>query len=126
MRIPLAPFATARHPASMDPILTLLASLPGAAVSQPFGEGVDVWKVGGKIFATRAADSGALCVKTDSLDTADMLIAAGLARHAPYFHKSWVQLPPDTAPDESRHRIEASYRLIRASLPKKLQTSFAP
>lgn len=110
----------------MDPIATLLASLPGATLTQPFGDGVDVWKVGGKIFATRSTDSGAVCVKTDSLDTAEMLIAADLARRAPYFHKSWVQLGPDVALDERRHRIETSYRLIRASLPRKLQADLAP
>jgi len=55
-----------------------------------------------------------------------MLIAAGIARKAPYFHKSWVKLPACTDPDELRHRIEASYRLIRATLPKGVQAALAP
>lgn len=109
----------------MNPaIQALCAALPGAEVSQPFGEGVDVWKVGGKIFA--ALGEGGVSVKTDSTETAEMLIAAGIGQKAPYFHRSWVRLPTGTDPAELRHRIETSYRLIRASLPRGVQAALAP
>jgi predicted DNA-binding protein (MmcQ/YjbR family) len=108
------------------PLTPLCAALPGAEVSQPFGPEHNVWKVGGKIFAALAEGGAGISVKTPSVETAEMLIAAGIGRKAPYFHKSWVQLPADTDPAELRHRIEASYRLIRASLPKGVQAALAP
>ena len=50
-----------------------------------------------------------------------MLIDAGAATKAPYFHKSWVLVPFSAEEDEMRHRITTSYQIIRASLPKKIQ-----
>jgi len=107
-------------------VTSLCAALPGAAVSQPFGPENDVWKVGGKIFATLGADGDGVSVKTASVETAEMLIAAGVGRKAPYFHKSWVHLPAGTDPAELRHRIEASYHLVRDSLPKRAQAALPP
>jgi predicted DNA-binding protein (MmcQ/YjbR family) len=60
-------------------------------------------------------------VKTDSIETAEMLIEAGVGVRAPYFHRSWITVPWGTADDELRYRLAASYRLVRASLSKKLQ-----
>jgi len=62
-----------------------------------------------------------VCVKTDSVDTAQMLIDAGAATKAPYFHKSWVLVSFDSAPDELRHRITTSYDIIFRALPKKVR-----
>jgi predicted DNA-binding protein (MmcQ/YjbR family) len=55
-----------------------------------------------------------------------MLIEVGVGRRAPYFHRSWVRLPWGTDPDEMRHRITASYDIVRASLTKKLQATLPP
>ena len=65
-------------------------------------------------------------VKTDSIETAEMLIDAGVGVKAPYFHRSWVNLPWGTPKEELRHRLEASYKLVRASLPKKVQGKLEP
>ena len=65
-------------------------------------------------------------VKTDSIETAEMLIEAGVGVKAPYFHRSWVNLPWETPEDELRHRLAASYRLVRSSLPKKAQAGLKP
>ena len=54
-----------------------------------------------------------------------MLVAAGIARRAPYFHRSWVHLPDDCPEEELRHRLLASYRVVRAGLPKKVQAALA-
>ena len=64
-------------------------------------------------------------VKTDSIDTAELLIEAGIARKAPYFHRSWVNLPDVTMEDELRHRLAASYNLVRSKLPKRVQAGLA-
>jgi predicted DNA-binding protein (MmcQ/YjbR family) len=65
-------------------------------------------------------------IKTDSIETAQMLIEAGVGVKAPYFHRSWINISWDMEETELKARLAASYRLIRASLPKKLQTALAP
>lgn len=104
----------------------IAAALPGAGNSDPWGGGHDCWKVGGKMFAVIGAVNEAVAVKTDGIETAEMLIEAGAASRAAYFHRSWVQLPLDAPEDELRHRIEASYRIIRKGLPKKVQAMLEP
>jgi predicted DNA-binding protein (MmcQ/YjbR family) len=104
----------------------LCATHPGAVLSGP-GE-LDAWKVGGKMFAcfghaeVRAANTETVAVKCPDVETAAMLIDAGAARKAPYFHRSWVQLdlgPLD--PGEAAHRIAVSYDTIRRALPKSVR-----
>ena len=99
------------------------AVLPGAILSGP-GE-LDAWKVGGKMFAcfghaeTRDTNTDVASVKCPDVETASMLIDAGAARNAPYFHRSWVQLDLGTLEaDEAAHRIVVSYDKVRSGLPK--------
>jgi predicted DNA-binding protein (MmcQ/YjbR family) len=106
-----------------DLVNSICAELPGAERSDPWGGGHDCWKIGGKMFAVVGARTPGVSVKTDAMETAEMLIAAGVAARAPYMHRSWVQLPEDAAEDELRHRLAASYRLIRATLPRKVQAA---
>ena len=73
------------------------------------------------MFACIGAVTPGISVKTDSVETASMLIDAGVGQKAPYFHRTWILLPWEVEPDEASHRIETSYRLIRAKLPKKVQ-----
>ena len=105
---------------SRDLINQICATYPGAAASDPTTE-LDSWKVGGKMFACFGDRIDGVCLKTDSIETAAMLIDAGAATKAPYFHKSWVLVPISAEEDEMRHRITPSYQIIRASLPKKIQ-----
>ena len=106
---------------SRDIVNCICATLPGAEVSDPWGGGHDAWKVGGKMFASIGAVTPGVAVKTDSVESAAMLIEMGAGTRAPYFHRSWILLPWDMDPDELRARILESYRLVRASLPKKIQ-----
>ena len=101
----------------------ICAGLPGAEVSDPWGGGHDCWKVGGKMFAVVGAALPGVSVKTDGIETGEMLIAAGVAERAPYFHRSWVRLPDETPEEELRHRLAASYRIVRAGLPKRVQAA---
>ena len=103
----------------------ICAALPGAEVSDPWGGGHDCWKVGGKIFALIGAMEDRVTVKCDGIAPASMLIDAGVAQKAPYMHRSWVALDCDAARDEMEHRIRQSYRIIRASLPKKVQAGLS-
>lgn len=109
-----------------DSVNRICAALPGASVSDPWGGGHDCWKVGGKMFAVTGAFNPTVSVKTDGIETAQMLIQAGIAERAAYMHGSWVALPLDSPDDELIHRIRASYRLIRAALPKKTQAALGP
>lgn len=104
---------------------SICARFPGAEVSDPWGGGHDAWKVGGKLFACIGAVQTGVAVKTDSVETAQMLTDAGVGQKAAYFHRSWIYLPEATETDELQHRLETSYRLIRGGLTKKLQASLA-
>ena len=104
----------------------LCVDLPGAEKSDPWGGGHDVWKVGGKLFACIGAVEPGVSLKTQDIETATMLIEAGVGLKAPYFHGSWVRLPDNVAPDELQHRVHASYDIIRAGLTKKAQAALPP
>lgn len=109
--------------AALDAICT---TLPGAEISDPWGGGHDAWKVGGKMFASIGATIPGVAVKTPDIETAQMLIGAGIGIKAPYFHKSWVLLPEDVENDELRHRVIASYDIVRTGLTKKFQATLPP
>ena len=103
----------------------ICATFPGAEVSDPWGGGHDAWKVGGRMFACIGAIQTGVSVKTASVETAQMLIDAGVGIKAPYFHRSWIYLPDTTQEGELWHRLITSYQIIRTSLPKKLQVTLA-
>lgn len=111
---------------SRDRINQICAGFPGAEVSDPWGGGHDAWKVGGKMFASIGAQTPGVSVKTDSIETAEMLIDAGVGTKAPYFHRSWVLLPFDTPDEELHYRLAKSYRLVRRRLTKKAQAALEP
>ena len=100
---------------------TVCQTFPGAEVSDRWGGGHDAWTHGGKMFACIGAMQTGVSVKCADVETAAMLIEAGVAQRAPYFHRSWVHLPWTADEDEARHRLRVSYDLIRAKLPKKVQ-----
>lgn len=105
---------------------SICKTFPGAEVSDPWGGGHDAWKVGGKLFATIGAKTPGVSVKTDSIETAEMLIEMGIGVKAPYFHRSWILLPRNTDEDELRHRLITSYKIVRSGLTKKLQAELGP
>ncbi len=107
-------------------INTICKKFPGAEVSDPWGGGHDAWKVGGKMFACIGSVTPGVSVKTDSIETAELLIEMGIGVKAPYFHRSWVNLPFETAEDELQHRLSNSYRIVRKSLTKKVQAQLDP
>jgi predicted DNA-binding protein (MmcQ/YjbR family) len=105
---------------------TICATFPGAEVSDPWGGGHDAWKVGGKMFAAMGAIMEGVSIKTDSIETAEMLIEAGVGTKAPYFHRSWINISWNMKEAELKARLAASYKLVRSSLPKKVQALMAP
>ncbi|MGE0765845.1 MAG: MmcQ/YjbR family DNA-binding protein [Hyphomicrobiaceae bacterium] len=111
---------------SRELINSICGTFPGAEVSDPWGGGHDAWKVRGKMFACIGAELLGVSVKTESIEMAAMLIEAGVGVRAPYFHRSWIKLPFETAEDELQHRLMQSYRLVRSGLSKKAQAALAP
>lgn len=105
---------------------TICAHLPGAEKSDPWGGGHDAWKIGGKMFACIGAVDPGISVKTPDIETAEMLIEAGVGTKARYFHRSWIRLPEDIALDDLRHRLEVSYDIVRSGLSKKAQAALPP
>ena len=110
---------------SRERVNAICATFPGAEVSDPWGGGHDAWKVGGKMFASIGAILPGVSVKTDSIEMAEMLIEAGVGIKAPYFHRSWINLPWDMPEQELRQRLAQSYKLVRSGLPKKTQAALA-
>ncbi len=78
------------------------------------------------MFACIGTANDGVSVKTPDIDTAQMLIDAGVGEKARYFHRSWIHLPFDCDKDELNHRLTASYELVRASLTKKAQATLPP
>lgn len=120
--MPIAPCVNIRHNLHMTRAIIddVCKELPGAIASDPSTE-LDSWKVGGKMFACFGDRIDGVCVKTSSIETAAMLIDAGAASKAPYFHRSWVLVGFDAGHDELRHRIHASYEIIVKGLSKKVR-----
>ncbi|MEM6665642.1 MAG: MmcQ/YjbR family DNA-binding protein [Pseudomonadota bacterium] len=101
-------------------------TLPGAEWSDPWGGGHDAWKIAGKMFACMGSVDEGVSVKCADVEMAGMLIEAGVAVRAPYFHKSWVRLMPGAPADELTHRVTQSYGIVRGGLTKKLQATLPP
>ena len=64
-------------------------------------------------------------IKTDSIETAQMLIEVGVGVKAAYFHRSWINISWDIDEKELTARLAASYRLVCPTLPKKAHSSLA-
>ena len=111
---------------SREIVNRICAAFPGAEQSDPWGGGHDAWKIGGKMFACVGSVGDGVSVKTDSIETAQMLIDAGVGVKAPYFHRSWLKLEWDCPEEEMQHRLEVSYDTVRAGLTKKFQASLPP
>lgn len=78
------------------------------------------------MFASIGSKTAGVAVKTFDIETASMLIEAGVASRAKYFHRSWVNIPEGTDHDELRHRLLVSYDIVRSGLTKKIQATLAP
>ncbi len=101
----------------------ICSGLPGAEFASPADGALESWKVGGKMFACLVTDDNGVSVKTASVETAQMLIDAGVGRKAPYFHGSWIRIDMGGDTEELRHRIGVSYDIVRSSLTKKVQAT---
>lgn len=110
--------------ANMDQICS---GLPGAEFAHPADGALESWKLAGKMFVHFDGAGVGMSVKTSDVETAALLIEAGRAHRARYFHKNWVHIPWGMVDDdEAADRVLASYRIIRSGLSKKVQAELDP
>jgi predicted DNA-binding protein (MmcQ/YjbR family) len=106
---------------TLDDVMDTCAAFPAVELGYPFGEGVAVFKVVGKVFALVGAEKGhpIATLKADPEDA--RALVSTYAEVTPGYHmnkKHWisVQLPAQKAP--LAELIRDSYDLVVATLPR--------
>jgi len=114
-----------------DEAFDFCAGLPGAIETYPFGDGVAVFKVGGRMFALIPVNEepGNVSLKCDP-DLALHLRARYQAVRPGYHlnkrHWNTVELDGSIDDAEVREMIEHSYELVLRSLPRAEQARLLP
>ena len=113
-----------------DDVLHLCAGLPGAVEDYPFGGGVAVFKVGGRMFALVSLEGtpGSVNLKCRPDLAIDLR-----ARHSsvrPGYHQNkrhWntVDLDGSIEDGELRWMIDHSYELVVSSLPRAVRAGLS-
>ena len=111
---------------SEDELVAVCLTLPGTTDGFPFGDGVHVLKVVGKMFALVpvAADPPSISLKCDpelSLELRAQYEAVTPGYHLNKRHWNTIVLDGEVPEDEVRELIDHSYELVRRSLPKRVQ-----
>jgi len=107
-------------------ISTHALALPGTYMTEQWG-GMHVFKVGDrktfKMFAILPPGEPRVCVKTPSMEIAQMLIDAEVAEREVHLPRGgWVNLLTEVmTPDDVLDRVTESYRLVKKGLPKRLR-----
>jgi predicted DNA-binding protein (MmcQ/YjbR family) len=106
-----------------DDVLDLCDSLPGSAEDYPFGDGVAVFKVGGRMFAlvSLEGDSGSVNLKCDpglALELRARHAAVRPGYHQDKRHWNTVDLDGSIDDEELGEMIDHSYGLVVDGLPR--------
>ena len=109
-----------------DEALGQCSGYPGAAEEYPFGDGVAVFKVGGRIFALVSLEGnpGSVSLKCDpglALDWRARYPAVRPGYHLNKRHWNTVELDGSVDEDELGEMIDHSYDLIVRRLPRALR-----
>lgn len=109
-----------------DEALGLCAEFSGAAEEYPFGDGVAVFKVGGRIFALVALDAnpGSVSLKCDpglALEWRARYPAVRPGYHLNKRHWNTVEFDGSVDADELREMIDHSYDLVVRRLPRVIR-----
>lgn len=108
---------------NLEKISEMVSALPGAVEEQPFGPMVDVFKVGGKMFALLAPESTpeTLSLKCDpewAIELRDQHGAIAPGYHLSKRHWNTVTLDGTLDGDLVWEMISHSYELVVAGLTK--------
>lgn len=106
-----------------DRVLALCAGMPAAREDYPFGDGVAVFKVGGKMFALvlLSQEPATISLKCDpdlALTLRDRYPAITAGYHLNKRHWNTVVLDRSVPDDELLELVDHSYDLVVSSLPK--------
>jgi len=106
-----------------DEVLDLCGSFPGAVEDYPFGDGVAVFKVGGRMFALVMLDEdpGRVNLKCDpdlALELRARFPSVSPGYHANKRHWNTVELDGSIESDELEEMIEHSYELVVSKLSR--------
>ena len=102
-------------------------SLPGASEGYPFGEGVLVFKVGGKIFAILGATSVSLkCDPGYAVALREEYPAVSAGYHLDKRHWNTIELDGSVPSDILGEWIEDSHGLVMAGLSRAQRNSIDP
>ena len=109
-----------------DGVLELCARMPGAVEDYPFGDGVAVFKVGGRMFALVPLEGSPASVnlKCDphfALELRDRFAAVRPGYHQNKRHWNTVDLDGSIDDDDLREMIDHSYDLVVAKLPQAMR-----
>lgn len=109
-----------------DQVLRICASFPGAVEDYPFGQGVAVFKVGGRMFALVSLDGEPGSVNLKCEPEFAVALRARYAAIRPGYHQNkrhWNTVELDgTVPDRKcRDMIDHSYELVVGRLPRAEQ-----
>lgn len=112
----------------MDPdaLPALLADLPGADETFPFGPEMRVWKVGGKIFAIESEHLGRPVVSVKALPENVVHLVAGVDGVAPGYHlnkKHWITVDTGGRVEQGLvlELVAESHAIVVAGLPRRLR-----
>ena len=110
-----------------EQVLELCGRFPGAFEDYPFGDGVAVFKVGGRMFALVSLDGdpGSVNLKCDPGLALELRAVYAAVR--PGYHqnkRNWntVELDGSIDDDEIREMIDHSYELFVRRLPRAQQS----
>jgi predicted DNA-binding protein (MmcQ/YjbR family) len=106
-----------------DDVLGVCGAMPGAVEDYPFGDGVAVFKVGGRMFALvpLEGDPESVNLKCDpelALELRDRYPSVRPGYHQNKRHWNTVELDGSIDADEIREMVEHSYDLVVRSLPR--------
>ena len=111
-----------------DDVLAFCLGLPGAQETYPFGDGVAVCKVGGKMFAlVNLYDDPVVNLKCDPARALELRAAYSGIRpgyHQDKRHWNSVDLDGSVEDDVVRGLVEDSYDLVVAKLPRAVRDPF--
>jgi predicted DNA-binding protein (MmcQ/YjbR family) len=104
-------------------MLDLCASMPEAVEDYPFGDGVAVFTVGGRMFALVALEGSPCSVNLKCDPELALELRARYATVRPGYHQNkrhWntVELDGSIEGDELREMIDQSYELVVSQLPR--------
>jgi predicted DNA-binding protein (MmcQ/YjbR family) len=109
-----------------DDVLGLCAAQPGAVEDYPFGNGVAVFKVGGRMFALVSLEGtpGSVNLKCNpelALDLRSRYASVRPGYHQNKRHWNTVELDDSIEDSELRWMIDHSYELVAVSLPRAIR-----